>query len=215
MKFEEKHTSRNDLPVSDILKVLNNKNLGNFSSLSILSCENPQAENAPTYGPAENAQAVADFKRYLRDHNYKFRQVEGHFNGKENSFIIKNMSQEETEMLSAKNFQLSYIWGERVDGHLQLGYYESDGADPETHKMNEYVLKDYDVVEDRKVETTGEAKERGKLEKSPHDFYTKIKGHEYRSHFPYFDEPETPADIQGEENVRESLLFSKIYKRCN
>ena len=148
----------------DIMRILSGDRQ-NVQSVGMMTPENPNAQQLP---PEENDQLIKDFTRKLREMNLGYRKIRGKFGNRERSFIIPNISREETVQLGKDYGQEAVIWGSMQDGKMIYEYIEGDN----TIQKRDVVLSGPDV----------DAKS---------DFYSQEPGGPEGHRITYRDDPET------------------------
>ena len=121
----------------DIMRILSGDRQ-NVQSVGMMTPENPNAQQLP---PEENDQLIKDFTRKLREMNLGYRKIRGKFGNRERSFIIPNISREETVQLGKDYGQEAVIWGSMQDGKMVYEYIEGDN----TLQKRDIVLSGPDV----------------------------------------------------------------------
>ena len=150
--------------------------------------ENPDAQQL---SPEDNARLIKDFIRKLREMNLGYKKIRGKLGNKERSFIIPNISREETVQLGKDYGQEAVIWGSMQDGKMVYEYIEGDN----TIQKRDIVLSGPDV----------DAKS---------DFYSQEPGGPEGHRITYGDDPKTgerKATTQGPAKKFIIPFFDKEY----
>lgn len=161
----------------------------NVSKLAIISVENPcpswaKKQKPPiTLGNQYNNQATKDFKQVLSSGYFglSYKQIKGMYGGREDSFVIYNITFAEATAF-ARNFgQRTFIFGERFEEYTKVGY---------VFKYIQSIKCDED---DPKVGTIKSERKVFINDNDVKDFYSELKGRKFQ--IPFYNvvknDPET------------------------
>ena len=96
---------------------------GHIGSYAIITAQNPMGISI---SPDENNKRNKLFTEQLRNLNIReYDMITGFYGGKENSFVLYNLSYHDAEWLAATFMQQSFFWGKTAD----LSGYDSVNAD--------------------------------------------------------------------------------------
>jgi len=96
----------------------------NIKTCAILTAFNPMVRNLPK---EYNDRLNEKLKAYLKTGNFVWFPVKGEYDGKENSFIIYNISLEDTLHIGEKFEQESVIWIDNRSNDITYQYWEQNG----------------------------------------------------------------------------------------
>ena len=143
-----------------------------INSIGILTSANPQGQKVSR---SENESHMVELQDKLREMGYGPIRVAGHFGYPEPSYIVPNITRDETLELGQEFDQASVIWGDKfVDKHgnnnMKFEYISCNTGETESTRI---------------VSLSGE----GVQKRS--DFYTQAKGRRFI--IPFFDDPESKS----------------------
>lgn len=104
----------------------------NIRTMAILTSDNPRYEVSSEVGNVDNAKRRNDLERNLKIGHYAWFPVKGQYEGKENSYIIYNISLDNALYLGRKYGQESIIFMD--GGHCQYWEQKGDGKYTMTHE---------------------------------------------------------------------------------
>jgi hypothetical protein len=144
-------------------------NLPNVDSVSFMTAANPFAQQLTS---KENIVRNKELAAWLRARGLGFIRIRGKFGGPEKSFIVNNITKEETIAAGKEFEQESVIWGEKTF---------DDEGNPTGFRF--YYIEGSEVVQARDVVLTGEEVQARK------DFYSQERQTAARKFVvPFFDE---------------------------
>jgi len=176
----------NENPNTTLKKVMYGKH-PNIGSFSIVTPENPMGKQLTK---KENMERVTEFKKYLKDGRYKYIRVKGSYDGKENPFVIFNISIGNVKKIAKQYNQESFIYAfnkptQSKTHNVMFEYWEKKGN-------GDY--KKLDKIDAFNFENNAE------------DYYTRLRSWKFNIPFPIFDSL-LSQDVYGKE-LNENTIHS-------
>ena len=172
------------------IQTLNMKNK-RVKSFALLTSENPMGREL---SKRDNKELRDRLENYLSDGNYAWFPVRGQYGSRENSYMIYNISLDDTLEIGYKFNQESVIFVERDKEEVLYQYWEKDesGEYELAHTREEYL----DMVDSD-------------------DFYTQISRN-FKFQIPFFDGSDENKEIMNEQiRYLNDVLDSRNYSNEN
>jgi len=174
----------NESGFNRIMNILSG-NVPAVDSVAFLTAANPQGERTPA---RENVRLNKDLAAWLRARGLGFIRIRGKFGGPEKSFIVNNITKDETIAAGLEFDQEAVIWGEKT--------FDSEG-DPTGFKF--YYIEGDVVQQERDMVLSGEGIE------NREDFYSQERQSAARKFvIPFFDED---YEIVPAEEAQHNFVF--------
>ena len=162
---------------------LNGSN-NNIRTMAILTSENPRYNVSSDGENVNNADRRENLEKDLKLGHYAWFPVKGQYEGKENSYIVYNMSLDNALYLGRKFGQESIIFIE--DGHCQYWEQSGDGKYTKTHEREMHQRLDMTNAD---------------------DYYTQVSRN-FKFQLPFFD-----GSDENRETMNESIRYvNKVIK---
>jgi hypothetical protein len=143
-------------------------------TVAILTAENPGGEKAPSF---VNKKLTKQFKDSLRDSEHGYTDIAGKFGEKENSFMIMNISRDDTIQLGEEFEQYAVIWGNKL---------RDDDGEP---------FFRFEYIEGSTTAQTRDVSLSGKSVEDREDYYSEKRGRKFI--IPFFDDKYELAKIKS------------------
>ena len=175
----------NESGFNRIMQILTG-NLPAVDTIAFITAANPYGE---PLGAKDNIARNKDLASWLRERGLGFIRIRGRFGGPEKSFIVNNITKEETIAAGKRFEQESVIWGEKTFG---------ESGDPTGFEF--YYIEGDNIVQTRNIVLSGEEVE------DREDFYSQERQSAGRKFLiPFFDadyEIETTDETNNYSHIR-------------
>ena len=156
----------------------------NIRTMAILTSENPRYDVSSDGENVNNADRRENLEKDLKLGHYAWFPVKGQYEGKENSYIVYNISLDNALHLGRKFGQESIVFIE--DGHCQYWEQSGDGKYTKTHEREMHQRLDMTNAD---------------------DYYTQVS-RDFKFQLPFFD-----GSDENRETMNESIKYvNKVIK---